>query len=68
MPSAKDILALVGHDNLNEGLMDLQRAEILQVQVGSDNQVWINVDGVCLVRIGHVETLDLDQHGSQEEE
>lgn len=68
MPSAKDILALVGHDGLNEGLMDLQRADILQVQVGSDNKVWINVDGVCVFRIGHVETLDLDQFGSQEEE
>jgi hypothetical protein len=58
MPSAKDIIQLFRHDDYT---IYLQRADILQVQVGSDNQVWINVDGMCVLRIGHVETLDLDQ-------
>lgn len=66
MASAKDVSQLM--ERHYDYMIDLQRAEGLQVQVGSDNKVWVNVDGVCVLRIGHVETLDLDQHGSQEEE
>lgn len=42
---------------------DLAEAQIVELSVQRDGRLWLNVDGVCLVRIKHVTTVTIDSHG-----
>lgn len=35
-------------------------AEVLELQVDETGKVWVNVDGICVLRIGRVKTVYID--------
>ena len=41
-------------------MVDLSQCESVQVQLGAEGQVWINVDGKCELRIGKAKHVAVD--------
>jgi hypothetical protein len=41
-------------------ITDLQEARSIELLTGATGLVWVNVDGVCLLRIKRVETVIVD--------
>lgn len=40
-------------------------AGIVEIQVDESGKVWVNIDGKCALRIGHVALLRLDNKGNR---
>lgn len=38
-------------------MQDFEKAEGVEVQVGEDGRLWINIDGQCVLRVKHIKTL-----------
>ncbi len=44
----------------NPNLVDILDAEGVEVIVSDDKKLWVNVDGQCLLRIGHCTNITMD--------
>lgn len=42
------------------GQVDILRADVAEVEVGPNGQLWVNVDGICRLRIGSVQQVKVD--------
>lgn len=42
-------------------MLDLLKAQVVEVRMSHEGVLWVNVDGKCAVRIGEVENLVIDQ-------
>lgn len=40
--------------------VDLLDARIVEVEMDSTGKLWVNVDGVCRLRIGHVQNIKIE--------
>lgn len=43
-------------------MIDLTDAEHVQVYIDQKRKVWVNVDGICLLRIGKTKSYTIDTH------
>lgn len=41
---------------------DMLEAKIVEVTVDPKGKLWVNVDGVCFLRIGHCDMVVTDNH------
>lgn len=44
-------------------MIDKDEAKHVEIYIDSENRMWINVNGVCKMRIGTVEHIDLNIRG-----
>ncbi len=42
-------------------MLDLLKAQVVEVRMSREGVLWVNVDGKCAVRIGEVKNLVIDQ-------
>lgn len=42
-------------------MLDLLKAQVVEVRMSHEGVLWVNVDGKCAVRIGETENLVIDQ-------
>lgn len=62
MPSGKTLADAIDNFRGPEGawVIDLLNAEHVECTVDQTNKVWINIDGRCVVRVGHAEAVVMD--------
>lgn len=44
-------------------MLDVAKAKLVELYVDSQNKVWLNVDGVCVARVGQAELTVLEVAG-----
>lgn len=43
-------------------MCDLIDAEVVEVLIDSTGKLWVNVDGLCKLRIGHADSIKVEHH------
>lgn len=45
---------------MTSSMIDLTSSKAVDLRVDNTGKLWLNIDGHCVVRIGHIESLSLD--------
>jgi hypothetical protein len=55
------------YENMNR-MVDIRRADNVEVQRGPHGELWVNVDNVCRLRVNRLDKLDVQADTSEEVE
>ncbi len=53
-------MAIIESDKNEHSMIDVFSAEIVSIDYGADGKLWVNVDGVCRLRIMHAGLVQLN--------
>lgn len=52
----------------SKSMLDIEKASVVEFTVDEEGKVWVNVDGICRLRIGYAETVIVGQPSPVESE